>query len=120
MSNYTLPAAAYVYGYTTAQMRAIRAEGYAEGQQESAARIAELEQSLTAAANYIDTLGGVSKSYRIAVTSTKNDENPDFLSIPVEYQYCYPDGHWHCSNGKSINGDKPVRARALYARKDEA
>lgn len=37
---------------------------------------------------------------------------------PVEYQYHYPDGSWHCSNGEVINGMRPDRARSLYALKD--
>ena len=45
-------------------------------------------------------------------------DNPDFMTIPVEYQYAYPDGTWRCSNGDAINGMKPTAARALYARKD--
>jgi hypothetical protein len=35
--------------------------------------------------------------------------------LPVDYQYHYPDGHWRCSNGESINGMKPDQSRPLYA-----
>ena len=38
------------------------------------------------------------------------------VGIPVEYQYHYPDGHWRCSNGESINGMKPDASRPLYAK----
>ena len=43
---------------------------------------------------------------------------PEYIGIPVAYQYCYPDGTWRCSFGNEINGSKPIASRALYARKD--
>jgi hypothetical protein len=42
----------------------------------------------------------------------------EFLGVPVEYQYCYPDGYWRCSRGEMVNGQRPVASRALYAKRD--
>ena len=44
-------------------------------------------------------------------------DNPDFMTIPVEYQYAYPDGTWRFSNGDAINGMKPTAARPRTVRK---
>jgi hypothetical protein len=43
---------------------------------------------------------------------------PEFIQIPVAYQYAYPGGEWRCSFGEEINGSRPIASRALYARKD--
>lgn len=42
----------------------------------------------------------------------------EFIGLPVDHQYSYPDGTWRCSNGEAINGVKPTNGRPLYAKKD--
>jgi len=46
------------------------------------------------------------------------NKSQEFIGIPVEYQYEYPDGQWRCTNGEPINGMKPKASRPMYARKD--
>ena len=65
---------------------------------------------------------GYQEGWNKAIDSIAQPEQepvgPEYIGIPVAYQYLYSDGSWRCSFGDPINGSKPIASRALYARKD--
>ena len=71
-------------------------------------------------AEYWASIYPVPFGYRLVKKGSLESDNPDFITIPVEYQYSYPDGNWYCSNGEKINGMLPTRARSLYALRNES